>query len=149
MRASQGTRLSFTAPAMFAYQVFGFWGLYLLPLVGGLLALWCTLRLALRIFDDDRWAIGCGVALLTTPVVLNATLFNEHGVATGLVTFAVMTVAAPERVARPRHLLAAGIALGAPRGQNNPRRRPAPCESLAANCAGDQSCIRAILEPAR
>jgi hypothetical protein len=102
---------SFTVPSMVGWRVFGWWGLYIAPLLGGLVALWFTLRLALRIFDSPNWVLATGVALLATPLVLNATVFNEHAPATGLVMFAAAT--ASEAVTpRAWRLVASGFALG-------------------------------------
>lgn len=77
----------FTAPAAVGWAAFGYWGLYILPLLGGIGALWYAMRLAHRI--DPRWAIPVGLLVMTTPVVLNAALFNEHAPACGLVMLAL------------------------------------------------------------
>jgi hypothetical protein len=102
--------ITFTAPAAAAHAVFGFWGLHVVPLLGGLLALWSMLRLADRVLGSARWTIACGVALLITPLALNAALFNEHAPAAGLMLFAVAQVALGGTCGRG--LLVAGGALG-------------------------------------
>lgn len=100
---------NFTAPSAIGWRLFGMWGLHLLPLLGGLLALWSTLRIAQRVFARDGWALACGAVLLTTPLVLNATMFNEHALATGMLAFAVYAaIIEPRR----RDLVLAGLALG-------------------------------------
>jgi len=100
----------FTVPSAIGWTLFGFWGLHVLPLLGGLLALWYTMVLAQRALGSVRWTIVAGAAVLSTPVVLNASLFNEHAPACGLVLLALAHASAPSpgRAA----LLGSGAALG-------------------------------------
>jgi hypothetical protein len=105
--------VTFTAPTVIGWELFGWWGAYVLPLVGGLLVSWFTLALAWRAFASARWALACQALLFATPVMLNASLFNEHCLAAGLVMFALAT-ALPADGARSSRaaLIAAGFAFG-------------------------------------
>lgn len=100
----------FTAPSAIGWRLFGDWGLYLLPLLGGLAAVWYAMVLAHRALGSARWTIAAGVVLLTTPLAINAALFNEHALSCGLVMLALAhaSVAAPGRLA----LVASGAAVG-------------------------------------
>ena len=85
----------FTAPSALAWAACGYWGLYILPVLGGLVTLWYAMRLAHRI--SPRLAIVVALLLMTTPVVLNAALFNEHAIACALVLFALVHGSSPRR----------------------------------------------------
>ena len=61
-------------------------------------------------FSDERWALACAIVLFTTPVVLNASLFNEHAPATGLLLFAIARMSLPAPSAP--WLVASGVAIG-------------------------------------
>ena len=102
--------ITFTLPSFVGWWLLGFWGLYLLPLAGGMLALWYTLSLGYRVFRDEAWALACGGVLFTTPVVLNAAVFNEHVIATGLLLLAIArsSLPSPSRLS----LFACGLAVG-------------------------------------
>jgi hypothetical protein len=95
---------------VFGWSLFGHWGLHLIPLLGGLAALWYTMVLAQRALGSARWAIAAGAAVISTPVVLNASLFNEHAPAAGLVMLALVHASAPSP--RRAALIASGAALG-------------------------------------
>lgn len=97
----------FTAPAALAWLVCGYWGLYILPVLGGLATLWYVMRLAHRI--SPRSTVLVALLVMMTPVVLNAALFNEHAPACGLVLFALVHGSSPRRGV----LLASGAAAGA------------------------------------
>lgn len=102
--------ITFTGPSLIGWTLAGQWGLHLLPIAGGMLVLWYLLALAWRVFEDERWALACGAVLFTTPVVLNAALFNEHAISAGLFALAI------ERSSRTnpsrRSLFVCGAALG-------------------------------------
>jgi len=100
----------FTAPSAIGWRLFGYWGLHVLPLLGGLLSLWYTMVLAQRALGSTRWTIAAGVAMASTPVWLNATLFNEHALSCGLVLLALVHASAPDP--RRAALIASGAALG-------------------------------------
>jgi hypothetical protein len=99
----------FTAPSAIGWRLFGDWGLHLLPLLGGLLAVWYAMVLAHRALGSARWTIAAGVVVLTTPLAINASIFNEHALSCGLVMLALAhaSVAAPGRLA----LIASGAAI--------------------------------------
>jgi hypothetical protein len=96
----------FTAPSALAWSVFGYWGLYILPLLGGIATLWYAMRLAHLVLP--RLPVLVALLVMSTPVVLNAALFNEHAPACGLVLFALFHGMSSRRV----WLLASGAALG-------------------------------------
>ncbi|MBA3502375.1 MAG: hypothetical protein H0T65_18570, partial [Deltaproteobacteria bacterium] len=85
----------FTAPSALAWLVCGYWGLYILPLLGGIATLWYVMRLAHRV--APRSTVLVALLVMTTPVVLNAALFNEHAPACGLVLFALFHGSSPHR----------------------------------------------------
>lgn len=50
----------FTAPTAVTWAACGYWGLYMLPVLGGIMMLWYTLRLAHRIAPGAMGAMGDG-----------------------------------------------------------------------------------------
>ncbi|MBL8624873.1 MAG: hypothetical protein JNK64_26430 [Myxococcales bacterium] len=102
--------ITFTAASAVAWRVGGFWGLHVLPWLGGVLAVLMTMRLALLVTGDRRWAIAAGVAVVVaSPVAIYAALFNEHAPAVGLFLAGVVGCA----TATSRNgQLAAGATLG-------------------------------------
>jgi hypothetical protein len=102
--------ITFTATSAVAWRLGGFWGLHLLPLLGGVLAVLMTMRLTLLVTGDRRWAVAAGAALVAaTPVVVYAALFNEHAPGVGLFVAGVVGVATADT---RRGQLAAGAVLG-------------------------------------
>lgn len=102
--------ITFTAPSAVAWWAGGFWALHLLPLLGGVLTVAMTMRLALLVTGDRRWAVAAGVALTAaTPLVAYAALFNEHAPGVGLFMAGVVACATAET---RRGQLAAGALLG-------------------------------------
>ncbi len=101
--------ITFTAPSAGAWAVGGFWALHVLPLAGGILAVWMTMQLGLLAIGDRRWAIGAGVLVATaTPLPIYAATFNEHALGVGLFLLGLWGLAV---AARPASQVAGGAAL--------------------------------------
>lgn len=104
--------LTFTALSAPMLGAFGLTGLVLLPLLGALLVLAGTYALARRVGCEPWWAVGvAAVTVFATPVLLYASQFTEHTLATGLVTWALVLVI-PDRASASRHELVAGVLVG-------------------------------------
>lgn len=73
------------------WKLFGFWGLYVVPLLAGLGTLWTAYRLALKVGVPPRYAwIAIPLLGLATPVSIYSLLFFEHTVAALLVTLSLL-----------------------------------------------------------
>ena len=99
----------FAAPSALAWSVCGYWGLYIWPLLGGLATLWYVMRLAHRTLPGAPVVIA--LLVMTTPIVLDAALFNEHAPACGLVLFALVHGCSPKRGLQLASGAAASIAI--------------------------------------
>jgi hypothetical protein len=104
----------FPAASAVPYRLFGHYGLLVLPLLGGLLAVWITFS-ALRGLAPDIAVWGAATVGLATPLLVYSGLFWDHSLAVALSTGAfALTTGALARGERssPRALLAAGALLG-------------------------------------
>lgn len=104
----------FPAASALTYRLFGYPGLFALPLLGGLLAVWMTLK-ALRDLAPDLAPWGAAAVGLGTPLLVYSGLFWDHSLAVALSVGAFALVAgalARGEQSQQRSLLAAGALLG-------------------------------------
>lgn len=103
----------FAALSGVPYFLFGYAGLYLLPLLSGVLILAACAPLARRLIDSAALAI---VALLvigvTSPVLFYSLIFWEHTPATLLVLLGVWQAVVAAETGRTRNALLAGLLVG-------------------------------------
>lgn len=73
------------------WKLFGFWGLYVVPMLAGLGTLWATYRLALKMSVPPRYAwLAIPILGLATPISIYSLLFFEHTLAALLVTCSLL-----------------------------------------------------------
>lgn len=96
------------------WKVMGFWGLYVVPLLAGLGALWATYLLALEVGVPRRLAwLAVPLLGLATPVAIYSLLFFEHTLAALLVTLSLLAVVRAVRMQAISSAAWGGLLLGA------------------------------------
>jgi len=94
------------------FQAFGYFGLAILPLLGGLGAVAATYALGRRLQLRNPLAPAL-IAGLVTPLALYSVVFWDHAILTGLATLAIYLALTGAVQDRGRYWLLAGIVLGA------------------------------------
>ena len=96
----------------FFFRHFGFFGLSMLPMLGGMGTAYCTFLIA-RLMRLRFPVAPMLLVALTTPVVLFSIVFWDHSITTGIATFALYLALRGIVENRPLLWLGAGVVLGA------------------------------------